>query len=120
MPIALVNKEFYLVYQPQIDTTTNKIIGAEALIRWKHPLLGDISPCEFIPIVEETPQVVPLGHWVLQSLSPIKNMAYLWLPKFKISVNLSAKEFRQDQLIESISQILKRRASRSKICNNLS
>ena len=50
LPIALVNKEFHLVYQPQIDTTTNKIIGAEALIRWKHPLLGDISPCEFIQL----------------------------------------------------------------------
>ncbi len=50
LPLALVNEEFYLVYQPQIDITTKKIIGAEALIRWKHPLLGDISPCEFIPI----------------------------------------------------------------------
>ena len=50
LPLALVNKEFYLVYQPQIDITTKKIIGAEALLRWKHPLLGDIPPCEFIQL----------------------------------------------------------------------
>ena len=107
LPIALVNKEFYLVYQPQIDTTTNKIIGAEALIRWKHPLLGDISPCEFIPIVEETPQVVPLGHWVLQEAClQLKIWHTFGYQNLKISVNLSAKEFRQDQLIENISQIL--------------
>ncbi len=61
LPIALVNKEFYLVYQPQIDTTTNKIIGAEALIRWKHPLLGDISPCEFIPILSVNSSVTYFG-----------------------------------------------------------
>jgi diguanylate cyclase (GGDEF)-like protein/PAS domain S-box-containing protein len=107
LPIALVNKEFYLVYQPQIDTTTNKIIGAEALIRWKHPLLGDISPCEFIPIVEETPQVVPLGHWVLQEAClQLKIWHTFGYQNLKISVNLSAKEFRQDHLIENISQIL--------------
>ncbi|PFA16137.1 diguanylate cyclase [Bacillus cereus] len=108
LPLALVNNEFYLVYQPQIDTTTNKIIGAEALIRWKHPLLGDISPCEFIPIVEETPQVVPLGHWVLREscrqLKIWKNFGYTNL---KMSVNLSAREFQQNQLIENISRILK-------------
>lgn len=107
MPLALVNKEFYLVYQPQIDTTTNKIIGAEALIRWKHPLLGDISPCEFIPIVEETPQVVPLGHWVLkEACLQLKIWHTFGYQNLKISVNLSAKEFQQNQLIENISQIL--------------
>ncbi|PEW97782.1 diguanylate cyclase [Bacillus cereus] len=108
LPLALVNNEFYLVYQPQIDTTTNKIIGAEALIRWKHPLLGDISPCEFIPIVEETPQVVPLGHWVLrESFRQLKIWKSFGYTNLKMSVNLSAREFQQNQLIENISRILK-------------
>ncbi|EJQ17274.1 diguanylate cyclase (GGDEF) domain-containing protein [Bacillus cereus BAG3X2-1] len=108
LPLALVNNEFYLVYQPQIDTTTNKIIGAEALIRWKHPLLGDISPCEFIPIVEETPQVVPLGHWVLrESCRQLKIWKSFGYTNLKMSVNLSAREFQQNQLIENISRILK-------------
>ncbi|MED1509182.1 EAL domain-containing protein [Bacillus proteolyticus] len=108
LPLALVNNEFYLVYQPQIDTTTNTIIGAEALIRWKHPLLGDISPCEFIPIVEETPQVVPLGHWVLrESCRQLKIWKSFGYTNLKMSVNLSAREFQQNQLIENISRILK-------------
>ncbi|WP_242237654.1 bifunctional diguanylate cyclase/phosphodiesterase [Bacillus cereus group sp. BfR-BA-01316] len=108
LPLALVNNEFYLVYQPQIDTTTNKIIGAEALIRWKHPLLGDISPCEFIPIVEETPQVIPLGHWVLrESCLQLKIWQSFGYTNLKMSVNLSAKEFQQNQLIENISRILR-------------
>ncbi|MBT2578456.1 EAL domain-containing protein [Bacillus sp. ISL-8] len=108
LPLALVNKEFFLVYQPQVDITTNKIIGAEALIRWKHPLLGDISPCEFIPIVEETPQVIPLGHWVLrESCRQLKIWKSFGYTNLKMSVNLSAKEFQQNQLIENISRILK-------------
>ena len=107
LPLALVNKEFYLVYQPQIDITTKKIIGAEALLRWKHPLLGDIPPCEFIPIVEETPQVIPLGHWVLQeSCRQLTIWHSFGYKDLNISVNLSAKEFQQDHLIENISQIL--------------
>ncbi|ABY46245.1 MULTISPECIES: EAL domain-containing protein [Bacillus cereus group] len=108
LPLALVNKEFFLVYQPQVDITTNKIIGAEALIRWKHPLLGEISPCEFIPIVEETPQVIPLGHWVLrESCLQLKIWQSFGYTNLKMSVNLSAKEFQQNQLIENISRILK-------------
>ncbi|MBJ7959014.1 EAL domain-containing protein [Bacillus cereus group sp. N28] len=108
LPLALVNKEFFLVYQPQVDISTNKIIGAEALIRWKHPLLGDISPCEFIPIVEETPQVIPLGHWVLrESCLQLKIWQSFGYTNLKMSVNLSAKEFQQNQLIENISRILK-------------
>lgn len=84
-----------------------KIIGAEALLRWKHPLLGDIPPCEFIPIVEETPQVIPLGHWVLQeSCRQLTIWHSFGYKDLNISVNLSAKEFQQDHLIENISQIL--------------
>ncbi|MED1565179.1 putative bifunctional diguanylate cyclase/phosphodiesterase [Bacillus paramycoides] len=108
LPLALVNKEFFLVYQPQVDITTNKVIGAEALIRWKHPLLGEISPCEFVPIVEETPQVIPLGHWVLrESCRQLKLWQTLGYKDLKMSVNLSAKEFQQDQLLENIAHILK-------------
>ncbi|MGR3776145.1 putative bifunctional diguanylate cyclase/phosphodiesterase [Bacillus paramycoides] len=108
LPLALANKEFFLVYQPQIDITTNKVIGAEALIRWKHPLLGEISPCEFVPIVEETPQVIPLGHWVLrESCRQLKLWQTLGYKDLKMSVNLSAKEFQQDQLLENIAHILK-------------
>ncbi|HDR7894623.1 MULTISPECIES: putative bifunctional diguanylate cyclase/phosphodiesterase [Bacillus cereus group] len=107
LPLALVNEEFYLVYQPQIDITTKKIIGAEALLRWKHPLLGDIPPCEFIPIVEETPQVIPLGHWVLnESCRQLKIWHTFGYKDLKISVNLSAKEFQQNNLIENILQII--------------
>ncbi|KMN42991.1 putative bifunctional diguanylate cyclase/phosphodiesterase [Bacillus sp. LK2] len=108
LPLALANKEFFLVYQPQVDITTNKVIGAEALIRWKHPLLGEISPCEFVPIVEETPQVIPLGHWVLrESCHQLKLWQTLGYKDLKMSVNLSAKEFQQDQLLENIAHILK-------------
>ncbi|MFJ8355639.1 putative bifunctional diguanylate cyclase/phosphodiesterase [Bacillus paramycoides] len=108
LPLALANKEFLLVYQPQVDITTNKVIGAEALIRWKHPLLGEISPCEFVPIVEETPQVIPLGHWVLrESCRQLKLWQTLGYKDLKMSVNLSAKEFQQDQLLENIAHILK-------------
>ncbi|MED1556601.1 putative bifunctional diguanylate cyclase/phosphodiesterase [Bacillus paramycoides] len=108
LPLALVNKEFFLVYQPQVDITTNKVIGAEALIRWKHPLLGEISPCEFVPIVEETPQVIPLGHWMLrESCRQLKLWQTLGYKDLKMSFNLSAKEFQQDQLLENIAHILK-------------
>ncbi|MED1411581.1 putative bifunctional diguanylate cyclase/phosphodiesterase [Bacillus paramycoides] len=108
LPLALVNKAFFLVYQPQVDITTNKVIGAEALIRWKHPLLGEISPCEFVPIVEETPQVIPLGHWVLrESCRQLKLWQTLGYKDLKMSVNLSAKEFQQDQLLQNIAHILK-------------
>ncbi|KFN03574.1 GGDEF domain-containing protein [Bacillus clarus] len=106
-PLALVNNEFFIVYQPQVDISTKKIIGAEALIRWNHPLLGNISPCEFIPIVEETPQVIPLGHWMLkESCQQLKIWHSLGYTNLKMSVNLSATEFQQDNLVENILNIL--------------
>ncbi len=107
LPLALANHEFSIVYQPQIDIVTKKIIGAEALIRWQHPELGMISPCEFIPIAEETIQMIPLSHWMLkqacQQLQVWHRFGYCDL---NMSVNLSAKEFQQDNLIDVILNIL--------------
>ncbi|WP_410984967.1 putative bifunctional diguanylate cyclase/phosphodiesterase [Bacillus cereus] len=107
LPLALTNHEFFIVYQPQIDVVTKKIIGAEALIRWQHPELGMISPCEFIPIAEETIQMIPLSHWMLkqacQQLQAWHRFGYCDL---NMSVNLSAKEFQQNNLIDVILNIL--------------
>ncbi|KEK25479.1 putative bifunctional diguanylate cyclase/phosphodiesterase [Bacillus gaemokensis] len=107
LPLALANNEFSVVYQPQIDISKNKIIGAEALIRWKHPDLGFISPCEFIPIVEETTQMIPLSHWLLkESCQQLRSWQTFGYYDLKMSVNLSAKEFQQEDLLEVILNTL--------------
>ncbi|MEN1937194.1 EAL domain-containing protein [Paenibacillus sp. 102] len=107
LPLALANHEFSIVYQPQIDVFTRKIIGAEALIRWQHPDLGMISPCEFIPIAEETIQMIPLSHWMLkQACQQLQTWHRFGYCDLNMSVNLSAKEFQQDNLIDVILNIL--------------
>lgn len=104
---ALQEKQFHLVYQPQIDLKTRRIIGAEALIRWTHPELGIVPPNEFIPIAEENGQILPIGEWVLREATQTVNG---WLPwagaDFVIAVNLSAVQFRQPQLPSMILNIL--------------
>lgn len=105
---ALERNEFILYYQPQIDLETKKIVGLEALVRWIHPEHGLISPVEFIPIAEETGLIVPIGEWILQTAC---EQAKLWqvqgFPKLRISVNLSARQVQQKNLVEKISSILK-------------
>ncbi|WP_262687262.1 putative bifunctional diguanylate cyclase/phosphodiesterase [Paenibacillus baimaensis] len=104
---ALERNEFILYYQPQIDLETKKIVGLEALVRWIHPEHGLISPVEFIPIAEETGLIVPIGEWILQTAC---EQAKLWqvqgFPKLRISVNLSARQVQQKNLVEKISSIL--------------
>ena len=91
---AIKENEFSLYYQPQIDTKTNKIIGAEALIRWNHPGLGLISPNEFISLAEETGLIVQIGEWVLRTAC---SQMKLWRDNghdlSKIGVNISVKQF---------------------------
>ncbi|UBF29249.1 EAL domain-containing protein [Kovacikia minuta CCNUW1] len=105
--LALARLEFQLYYQPQINLITGRIIGAEALLRWKDPERGLIAPDKFISIAEETGLIIPIGEWVLRTAcAQIK----IWqinnrLP-IRISVNLSARQFKQDNLVELIAQIL--------------
>jgi|GEM_PF-6894988 len=105
---ALINKDFQLYYQPIIDVQTGNIVSGEALLRWEHPTLGDISPSEFIPIAEETGLILPIGEWVLKEAC---RQNKLWQQKgyrpIRIAVNFSARQFLQHHLLESVEQILK-------------
>jgi diguanylate cyclase (GGDEF)-like protein/PAS domain S-box-containing protein len=104
---ALDNGEFYLCYQPQLDLVTRRMVGMETLIRWQHPQRGLISPVQFIPLAEETGLIVPIGAWVLRTAcAQAKAWQDAGLPPVRLSVNLSARQFIQRDLIASIRQTL--------------
>lgn len=102
---ALKNEEFVLYYQPLIDVATKKTIGAEALIRWKHPTKGIIMPGQFIQEAENSELIIPIGEWVLKTainqLKEWKNKGYTKLP---LSVNVSALSFQQPNFIEYLKR----------------
>jgi diguanylate cyclase (GGDEF)-like protein/PAS domain S-box-containing protein len=104
---ALQRSEFTLHYQPQIDLSTGAVVGVEALIRWQHPTLGMIPPSRFIGLAEETGLIVPIGAWILRTACA---QASAWqragLGDLRISVNLSARQFAQQDLADSIAAIL--------------
>ncbi|MFA7278551.1 MAG: EAL domain-containing protein [Sterolibacterium sp.] len=104
---ALDNNELFVCYQPQIDLIHRRIVGMEALIRWKHPQRGLISPAQFIPLAEETGLIIPIGLWVLRTAcTQAKAWQEAGLPHIKLSVNLSARQFMQKDLATSIRQVL--------------
>ncbi|WP_461568738.1 putative bifunctional diguanylate cyclase/phosphodiesterase [Thermincola ferriacetica] len=106
---ALERKEFTLFYQPQVHGMTGEIVGMEALIRWKHPEKGLISPAEFIPVAEETGLIVPIGEWVLYTAC-MQNK--YWQQKgyapIRVAVNLSARQFQQRNLVSMIARVLEK------------
>jgi len=105
---AIEKKEFILLYQPQIDLKTNEIIGFEALIRWISPEMGLLSPYKFIPIAEETNLILPLGKWILEQTC-IQNKKWHDLGyKITSAVNISAKQFLQDDMLEIIKNAIKK------------
>lgn len=104
---ALKRNEMQVHYQPQVSTLNGSTIGAEALLRWSHPELGNISPGEFIPIAENSGQIIAIGEWVLHTaIRQMKVWQNAGLPPMVISVNLSALQFKQSNLIDMINGIL--------------
>jgi diguanylate cyclase (GGDEF)-like protein len=104
---ALQNDELYLLYQPQIDVASAQIVGVEALVRWRHPERGVISPTEFIPLAEETGLIVPIGEWVLRTACR-QAMAWQTIGKrpVRVAVNLSAKQFKDENLTQIVLSAL--------------
>jgi len=105
---ALVREQFQLHYQPQISMQDGRVVGAEALLRWNHPELGQVSPAEFIPVAEDSGLILPIGEWVLRTaVSQAKSWMESGQAPITIAVNLSAVQFRDAHLSELVMQILK-------------
>ncbi|MCI0508348.1 MAG: EAL domain-containing protein [Gammaproteobacteria bacterium] len=105
---AVRHDELELHYQPQIDRATGKIVGAEALLRWHHPELGDLSPADLLPIADTSGLIVSIGDWVLRkACKQIRHWLDEGLPVPRVAINLSAHQFREQNLIKRVRQILK-------------
>jgi len=104
---AVGNGELLLHYQPKVDTASGRLLGMEALVRWMHPEHGMISPAEFIPVAEETGMIVAIGRWVLREACR-QNAAWqrAGLRPLRVAVNLSARQFRSDSLLDEIERAL--------------
>ncbi|MBD0335994.1 MAG: EAL domain-containing protein [Cyanobacteria bacterium Co-bin13] len=104
---ALERNEMQVYYQPLIDLESGQVTAMEALLRWQHPVLGMVSPAQFIPIAESNGLIVELGEWVLRTACA-QNQAWqrAGLPPIRISVNLSARQFEQSALVEIVGQVL--------------
>ena len=105
---ALERGEFALAYQPKIDLKAGCPCGAEALLRWHHPKRGVVSPAEFVPVLEKTGLIVPVGEWVLRRVCvDLKAWMTAGLPPLPVAVNLSTRQFRQPRLDARICSLLK-------------
>ena len=106
---ALGNGELLLDYQPKVDLRNGRVVGAEALIRWRHPQLGLVGPDQFIPVAEQTGLIVPIGEWAIgEACRTLQALAALGIEDVVIAVNLSARQLRQRQFVARLADILER------------
>lgn len=104
---ALENREFVLHYQPQVDLASGAVVGAEALVRWQRPGYGLVPPLEFIPLLEETGLIVPLGEWIVEEVCrQAKSLQDEGLPPLRMAVNLSARQFQEDDISGLVRRVL--------------
>lgn len=104
---AIDNDELLLHFQPQVDIDAQHIRGVEALVRWRHPQRGVVSPGEFIPLAERSGLIVPLGEWVLrQACQQLRSWRDAGLPPLRMSVNVSAQQFRQASFVGLLKSVL--------------
>jgi diguanylate cyclase (GGDEF)-like protein/PAS domain S-box-containing protein len=104
---ALEKNEFFLLYQPQTNVESGEIVGAEALLRWKHPELGLISPDRFIRVAENSGLILPIGEWVLRTAClTARSWQTQGLPAIPVAVNVSAVQFRHESFRDLIRQVL--------------
>ncbi|NMG42439.1 EAL domain-containing protein [Aromatoleum toluvorans] len=105
---ALEQDELELHYQPKVELAHGRVVGAEALIRWRHPVLGMVSPADFIPVAEETGLIVPIGEWVINTAC---RQLQAWreegLPDVSVAVNVSARQFQQADLVGVLDEALR-------------
>lgn len=100
---SLANKEFVLLYQPQFSLKTGQIVGVEALLRWRHPELGMVSPERFIPVAEETGLIEPIGEWVLKTAcEQLREWNAMGLPRVRMAVNVSLRQLADDMSINRL------------------
>ena len=104
---ALERNEFEVYYQPKFDIKNERIIGAEALLRWHNPTLGNVTPDEFIPIAEQTGLIVPIGQYVIaQALKFLSDWQSIHSQNYTIAVNLSPRQFRDNELVPFVKKSL--------------
>jgi len=108
LKIALAEGQFEVYYQPKININTRQVTGAEALVRWKHPTKGFISPEHFVPVAEEAGMIIELGEWILRTAcKETRKLQQLGFPTLNIAVNISTVQFTDGNLLPMVSKALK-------------